>query len=68
MHEHTEPHDDSHTFSTVAHYFESNNFRFHMDPESQVVQFFVSGDCLVRNCTLQRNHDGELIKVWLFGA
>jgi hypothetical protein len=43
--------------------FGPNNFRFHADPESQAVQFFISGDCAVYNCRLHITHDGELIQV-----
>ncbi len=49
-------------FEVLVNHFESNNFRFHADPESQAVQFFISGDCAVYNCRLQITHDGELIQ------
>jgi hypothetical protein len=50
-------------FEILVNHFESNNFRFHADPESQTVQFFISGDCAVYNSRLQLTHDGELIQV-----
>jgi hypothetical protein len=50
-------------FELLVHHFESNNFRFHADPESQAVQFFISGDCAVYNCRLQLTHDNDLIQV-----
>jgi hypothetical protein len=50
-------------FQVLVNHFESNNFRFHADPESQVVHFFITGDCAVYNCRLQLTHDGELIQV-----
>jgi hypothetical protein len=50
-------------FEVLVNHFESNNFRFHADPESQTVQFFISGDCAVYNSRLQLTHDGELIQV-----
>jgi hypothetical protein len=34
-------------FEVLVNYFESNNFRFHADPESHAVQFFISGDYAV---------------------
>jgi len=52
-------------FEVLVNHFESNNFRFHADPESQTVQFFISGDCAVYNSRLQLTHDGELIQVWV---
>ena len=30
-------------FEVLVNHFESNNFRFHADPASQAVQFFISG-------------------------
>jgi len=50
-------------FEKLVRHFESNNFRFHADPESQTVQFFISGDCAVYNSCLQVTHNGELIQV-----
>lgn len=50
-------------FDVLVHHFESNNFRFHADLESQAVQFFISGDCAVYNCRLQLTHDSDLIQV-----
>ncbi len=50
-------------FDVLVNHFESNNFRFHADPESQAVQFFITGDCAVYNCRLHITHDGDLIQV-----
>jgi hypothetical protein len=50
-------------FEVLVNHFESNNFRFHADLESQAVQFFISGDCAVYNCRLQLTHDSDLIQV-----
>jgi len=49
-------------FEVLVNHFESNNFRFHADPDSQAVQFFISGDCAVYNCRLQITHDNNLIQ------
>jgi hypothetical protein len=50
-------------FEVLVHHFESNNFKFHADPESRSVQFFITGDCAVYNCRLQLTHDDDLIQV-----
>ncbi len=50
-------------FEVLVNHFESNNFRFHADPESQAVQLFIAGDCAVYNCRLQLTHDSDLIQV-----
>jgi hypothetical protein len=50
-------------FEVLVHHFESNNFGFHADPESQTVQFFISGDYAVYNGGLQLAHDSDLIQV-----
>jgi hypothetical protein len=50
-------------FEVLVNHFESNNFRFHADLESQAVQFFISGDCAVYNCRLQLTHDSDVIQV-----
>jgi hypothetical protein len=52
-------------FDVLVNHFESKDFRFHADPESQAVQFFISGDCAVYNCRLQLTHDSDLIQVRL---
>jgi hypothetical protein len=49
-------------FEVLVNHFESKDFRFHADPESQSVQFFISGDCAVYNCRLQLTHDSDLIQ------
>lgn len=49
-------------FEVLVNHFESNHFKFHADPDSQAVQFFLSGDCAVYNCRLQITHDNDLIQ------
>ncbi len=50
-------------FEVLVNHFESSNFKFHADPGSQAVQFFISGDCAVYNCRIQITHDNDLIQV-----
>ncbi len=49
-------------FDVLVNHFEANHFKFHADPDSQAVQFFLSGECAVYNCRLQLTHDNELIQ------
>jgi hypothetical protein len=50
-------------FEKLVHHFESNEFRFHADPETKSLQLFITGDCAVYNCRLQLTHDNDLIQV-----
>jgi hypothetical protein len=50
-------------FDVLVNHFESRNFRFHADPDSKCVQFFITGDCAIYNCRLQLTHDGEVLQV-----
>jgi len=50
-------------FEKLVHHFESNEFRFHADPETKSLQLFITGDCAVYNCRLQLTHDDDLIQV-----
>jgi len=50
-------------FEKLVHHFDSNEFRFHADPETKSLQLFITGDCAVYNCRLQLTHDDDLIQV-----
>jgi hypothetical protein len=50
-------------FEVLVNHFESRNFRFHADPDSKCLQFFITGDCAIYNCRLQLTHDGEVFQV-----
>jgi hypothetical protein len=50
-------------FEKLVHHFESNEFRFHADPETKSLQLFITGDCAVYNGRLQLTHDDDLLQV-----
>ncbi len=50
-------------FQALVRHFESNEFRFHADPETKSLQLFITGDCAIYNCRLQLTHDDDLIQV-----
>ena len=54
---------NDHAFQTLVAHFEANDFRFHADPDSKVVQLFITGDAVIYNCRVQLTHHDELIQV-----
>lgn len=50
-------------FDVLVNHFEANHFTFHTDPQSKLLQLFISGDCAIYNCRLQLTHDDDLIQV-----
>jgi hypothetical protein len=50
-------------FDVLLKHFESNEFRFHADPETKSLQLFMTGDCAIYNCRLQLTHNDDLIQV-----
>jgi hypothetical protein len=63
MSEDISPNDFTKAFETLVAHFESNEFRFHADPEAKAVQLFITGEAVVYNCRVQLTHDDELIQV-----
>jgi len=49
-------------FQILVQHFESNDFRFHADPESKSIQLFITGDAAIYNCRVQLTHEDELIQ------
>jgi hypothetical protein len=50
-------------FDRLLNHFESNEFKFHAEPETKSLQLFVTGDCAIYNCRLQLTHNDDLIQV-----
>ena len=62
MSESSPSYSSSEAFQTLVAHFESNEFRFHADPETKSLQLFITGECAVYNCRLQLTHDDDLIQ------
>ena len=63
MNDHSPSEGFSEAFQILVQHFESNDFRFHADPEAKSVQLFITGDAAVYNCRVQLTHHDELIQV-----
>lgn len=63
MSESSPPYGSSQAFQILVAHFEADDFRFHADHESKLVQLFITGDAAVYNCRVQLTHHDELIQV-----
>jgi hypothetical protein len=63
MSESSPPYGSNQAFETLVAHFESNEFRFHADPDAKSVQLFITGDTVIYNCRVQLTHQDELIQV-----
>jgi hypothetical protein len=50
-------------FQALIRHFESNEFVFHADPETQAVQLFLNGESAVYSCRFQISHEEGLLQV-----